>query len=322
MPRGRISEEDAGMSQAYKPTRIAIIGAGSVGATTAYTLLLRQRAEEIVLIDNNAGKARGEALDMQHGRPFTGSVKVWAGDYADCADADIIMITAGVAQRPGETRQELLARNVVILKSVAQNISRYNRHGIILVATNPVDVLSYIAWKESGLPAQRVIGSGTVLDSARFRYQLGKELAVDPRSVHAHIIGEHGDTEVAVWSKTNVVGVPLDLPEETKQSIYIQTRDAAYEIIKTKGYTSYAIALALDRISTAILHDEQAVLNVSTLLTDYHGISDVYMGVPCVVGHSGISRVVDLPLDNEELAGLRHSAAELSARIRTVMPML
>jgi L-lactate dehydrogenase len=307
------------MSAFYRPTRIVIIGAGAVGTTTAYTLLLRGRAKEIVLIDNRVEKAKGEALDMQHGRPFTGSVEVWPGDYSDCTDANIIIISAGVAQRPGETRQELLARNAEILKSVIREVTRYNQKGIILVATNPVDVLSYIAWKQSGLPYERVIGSGTVLDSARFRYQLGQELLVDPRSVHAHIIGEHGDTEVAVWSKTNIAGVPVQLPEETKQLIYTRTRDAAYEIIQEKGCTSYAIALALDRICAAILHDEQTVLNVSTLLKDFHGISDVYMGVPCVVGHKGIHRIIDLPLDDAELSGLKHSAAELLTRIRSVM---
>ncbi|MCL6446296.1 MAG: L-lactate dehydrogenase [Alicyclobacillus sp.] len=275
------------MTRTTKPSRIVIIGAGAVGATTAYTMLLRERADEIVLIDANAEKARGEALDMQHGRPFTGGTQVINGDYPDCAEADIIIITAGVGQRPGESRQQLLARNVGVITNVVRDVKSNNATGILLVATNPVDVLTYVAWREIGWPAERVIGSGTVLDSARFRYQLGRTLGVDARSVHAHIIGEHGDTEVAVWSKANVAGIPIRLPATTEQAIYKQTRDAAYDIIQAKGYTSYAIALALDRICAAILHDERAVLNVSTLLKEYGGIADVYMGVPCVVGITG-----------------------------------
>ncbi|MCL6631975.1 MAG: L-lactate dehydrogenase [Alicyclobacillus herbarius] len=306
------------MQTLSKPTRIVVIGAGAVGATTAYTLLLRNRADEIVLLDVNADKARGEALDMQHGRPFTGGSKVWAGDYSDCADADIVIVTAGVAQRPGETRQELLSRNVTIVRSVVEQVIAYNDHGILLMATNPVDVLSYVAWRVSGWPAERVIGSGTVLDSARFRFRLGQELGVDARSVHAHILGEHGDTEVAAWSKTNVAGVPVQLPEDQKQRIYTETRDAAYEIIRAKGSTSYAIALALDRICAAILSDEHAVLNVSTRLMDYHGISNLYMGVPCVVDRTGVVRIIDLPLTDDELTLLHRSAAELSKRIREV----
>jgi L-lactate dehydrogenase len=298
-----------------KPSRIAVIGAGAVGATTAYTLFLRERAAEIVLIDVNREKVFGEAFDMQHGRPFVGGVKIWAGDYADCSSADIVIITAGVAQRPGETRQALLTRNAHIVREVVDSVVHCTRQAILLVATNPVDVMSYVAWKQSGLASPRVIGSGTVLDSARFRYLLGDELGVDPRSVHGHIIGEHGDTEVPLWSKTNIAGVPVQLPEGTRDSIYRQTRDAAYRVIEAKGYTSYAIALALDRICAAILHDEHAVLNVSTLLRDYHGISDVYMGVPCVVGRDGVERVIDMPLDEVELVNLRKSAEELSARI-------
>ncbi|WP_206922466.1 L-lactate dehydrogenase [Alicyclobacillus suci] len=306
------------MQTIVKPRRIAVVGAGAVGSTTAYTLFLRERATEIVLVDNNADKARGEALDMQHGRPFAGGVKVWSGDYRDCQDADIVIVTAGVSQQPGETRQALLARNATIVQQIVQEVTRYNETGILLIATNPVDVLSYVAWRTSGWSTERVIGSGTVLDSARFRHLLGEHFTVDPRSVHAHVIGEHGDTEVPVWSTTNVAGVPVELPGMQKADISAKTRDAAYDIIMAKGYTSYAIALALDRICAAILHDEHAVLNVSTLLSDYHGVSDVYMGVPCVVGRQGVERVVTLPLAEAEMRNFRHSAQTLAARIRTV----
>ncbi len=302
-----------------KPKRIVVIGAGEVGSTTAYTLLLRNRADEIVLIDVAKDKALGDALDMSHGIPFVGGVKVWAGTYADCATADLIIITAGTAQHPGETRQDLLGRNSSIISQIVKEVTTYNHTGILLMATNPVDVLTYLAWKVSGWDASKVIGSGTLLDSARFRYLIGTKLSVDPRSVHAHIVGEHGDTELPVWSRANITGVPIDISAEERELIFQQTKQAAYQIIEAKGYTSYAIALALDRICTAILSNEHAVLSVSSLLQDYHGISDVYLGVPCVIGRSGIERVIDLGPSNEELQMLQRSAKALRERIDWVM---
>jgi len=301
-----------------KQTRIAIIGVGDVGATTAYTLLLRGRATEIVLIDANEKKALGDALDMNHGLPFTGGTKVWAGSYEDCADADIVIIAAGSAQRPGETRLDLLKRNSGIFDSIIGQVTAVNRDGILLIATNPVDVMAYLSWKKSGWPANRVIGSGTLLDSARLRYLIGNEYGVDPRSVHAHIIGEHGDTELAVWSRANIAGISLELEEEKRREIYENTRDAAYQIIDAKGSTYYAIALALDRICAAILNNESAVLNVSTLLNDYHGNSDVYLGVPCVIDRSGVREVLPLPLCDEEKILLKHSADTLKERIASL----
>jgi len=275
-------------------TRVVIIGVGAVGATTAYTLLLRSRVDELVLIDANKAKAIGDALDMNHGMPFLGNTKLWAGNYEDCAEADIIIITAGAAQKQGETRIDLLKRNVGIFESITTEVLKYNKTGILLIASNPVDVMSYFTWKKSGWPHQRVIGSGTLLDSARFRYLIGEKLNIDPHSVHAHIIGEHGDSELPLWSLANIAGTEIALPGEDKNNIFTHTRDAAYEIIEAKGATYYAIALALDRICTAILKNESAVLNVSTLLHDYHGISDVYLGVPCVVDRNGIREVLPL----------------------------
>ena len=241
------------MTLTSKKTRIVIIGVGAVGSTTAYTLLLRERVDELVLIDANKGKAIGDALDMNHGLAFLGKSKVWAGDYEDCAEADIVIITAGVAQRPGESRVDLLKRNVSIFESITDEVLKYNKDGILLVATNPVDILSYFTWRKSGWPVHRVIGSGTLLDTARFRYLIGNKLSIDPRSVHAHIIGEHGDSELPVWSLANLAGSDLILGEADKEEIFYNTRDAAYEIIEAKGATYYAIALALDRICTAIL---------------------------------------------------------------------
>ncbi|WP_337103610.1 L-lactate dehydrogenase [Paenibacillus sp. YIM B09110] len=301
-----------------KKSKVVVIGVGAVGSTTAYTLLLRSRMDELVLIDANVNKAVGDALDMNHGMPFLGQAKVWAGSYEDCKDADIVIITAGAAQRPGETRTDLLKRNAAIYESIITEVLKYNSDGILLIATNPVDIMSYFTWQKSGWPINRVIGSGTLLDSARFRYLIGQRLHIDPRSVHAHIIGEHGDTELPVWSLANVAGTNFSLSDTAKSEIFANTRDAAYQIIEAKGATYYAIALALDRIVTAILRDESAVLNVSTLLDNYHGVSDVFMGVPCIVDRQGVREVLDIRISEEEKALLHRSANHLKELIETV----
>ncbi|WNQ12397.1 L-lactate dehydrogenase [Paenibacillus aurantius] len=301
-----------------KKTRVVVIGTGAVGSTTAYTLLLRERMTELVLIDYNAEKALGDALDMNHGLPFTGRTKVWSGDYPDCAGADIIIICAGVGQKPGESRLDLLKRNTAIFDGIIEQVTRYNSTGILLIATNPVDILSYYSFRKSGWPANRVIGSGTLLDSARFRYLIGQTLNMDPRSIHASIVGEHGDTEVPLWSLANAAGLPVSFTEEEKEEIFRNTRDAAYQIIQAKGSTYYAIALALDRICTAILRDEGAVLNVSTLLNGYQGITDVYLGVPSVVDRTGVREVLKVPMTEEEAAKLAKSAAKLREMIDSI----
>lgn len=306
------------MTAAAKKTRIVIIGVGAVGATTAYTLLLRSRMDELVLIDANEKKAMGDALDMNHGLPFVGKAKVWAGTYEDCSEADIIIITAGAAQKQGESRTDLLKRNVAIFESITTEVLRYNTDGILLIASNPVDLMAYFTWKKSGWPVARVIGSGTLLDSARFRYLIGRKLNIDPRSVHAHIIGEHGDSELPLWSGANIAGTEIVLTEADKTDLFTQTRDAAYRIIEAKGATYYAIALALDRICTAILRNEAAVLNVSTLLTNYQGVSDVYLGVPCVVDRSGVREVLPLQINDEEKALLHKSASKLKGLIQSI----
>lgn len=306
------------MSSASKKTRIVVIGVGAVGSTTAYTLLLRKRMDELVLIDANQAKAVGDALDMNHGLPFIGQAKVWAGTYEDCREADIIVITAGAAQKHGESRIDLLKRNVSIFESITDEVLKYNTTGIILIASNPVDVMSYFTWRKSGWPAHRVIGSGTLLDSARFRYLISERLKIDPRSVHAHIVGEHGDSELPLWSLSNVAGTQLSLSEEDKEEIFTNTRDAAYQIIDAKGATYYAIALALDRICTAILRNEGAVMNVSTLLKDYHGVSDVYLGVPCIVDRTGIRQILDITITDKEKELLHKSGNKLKGIIASI----
>lgn len=303
------------MAPPFKPNRVVVIGAGAVGTTTAYTLLLRRRMQELVLIDVNHQKAHGEALDMNHGMPFVGGVKLWAGTYEDCREADIIIVTAGASQKPGETRIDLLRKNISIFKEIIEKITKYNQHAILLIATNPVDILSYATLKISGFDRRRVIGSGTVLDSARFRYLIGREKEIDPRSIHGQIIGEHGDSELPVWSLANVAGLDLGLDEEARQDIFDNTKNAAYEIINAKGSTSYAIALALDRIVVSILHNEGAVLNVSTLLNNYNGVSDVFLGVPCIVDRTGVRQVLDLSLNEEETKLFQQSAEKLKSEI-------
>lgn len=306
------------MTSSSKNTRIAIIGVGAVGSTTAYTLLLRERMDELVLIDANKAKAIGDALDMNHGLPFLGKAEVWAGGYEDCRDADIIIITAGVSQRTGESRIDLLKRNVAIFESITDEILKSGTNGIFLIASNPVDIMSYFTWKKSGFPFERVIGSGTLLDSSRFRYLVGEKLNIDSRSIHAHIIGEHGDSELPLWSLANISGAEILLSEEEREEVFINTRDAAYKIIEAKGATYYAIALALDRICTAILKNEAAILNVSTLLNDYFGINDVYLGVPCIVDNTGVREKLTLDISDHEKRLLHQSANKLTSIIQSI----
>lgn len=300
--------------------RIAIVGLGNVGASFAYALLFRGLASEIVLIDANRAKAEGEAMDLNHAVPFTHSTRIWAGAYSDCAGAAVTVITAGAAQKPGETRLDLVKRNARIFSSIVPQVVKHNPDGILLIATNPVDVLTYVAWKLSGLPAERVIGSGTILDTARFRYLLSQHFDVDARSVHGFIVGEHGDSEVAVWSLTNIAG--MRLPEYTKhndarcspeemEQIFVETRDAAYTIIERKGATFYAIAAGLMRITEAILRDQSTVLSVSSLVKGLYGIEDVYLSLPTVLHRGGVERVIHLELSADEETKLRDSARVL-----------
>ncbi len=314
-------------SEIHKPTRVAVVGAGNVGASFAFQLLVTGLASEIVLIDANRKKAEGEAMDLNHAAPLTHSSRIWAGDYADTAGAAITVITAGSAQRPGETRLDLAQRNTEIFRSIVTEVVKNNPNGIILVTTNPVDVLTYASLKFSGLPKNQALGSGTVLDTARFRYLLSRRFGVDPRSVHAHIIGEHGDSEVPVWSLANIAGmrIPeycaannLGCVQEELEDIFRQTRDAAYEIIERKGATYYAIAAGLTRIVEAILRDQSSVLSVSSLIEDYYGINDVCLSLPTLVDAGGVEKVIRLNLDEREVHGLQESARVLRQTIESL----
>ncbi|HOV27029.1 MAG TPA: L-lactate dehydrogenase [Pseudobacteroides sp.] len=300
--------------------KVAVVGAGFVGSTTAYTLMLGGLVSELVLIDINKEKAEGEVMDMNHGMPFVRPVDIYIGDYRDCAGADIVIITAGANQKQGETRIDLVKKNTEIFKGIINQILKYNTDCILLVVTNPVDILTYVTYKLSGFPKNRVIGSGTVLDTSRFRYLIGQKVGVDPRNVHAYIIGEHGDTEVPTWSLANIAGIPMEkycknvdmcLGEPTRKEIFDNVKNAAYHIINKKGATYYAVALAVRRIVEAIVRNENSILTVSSLIEGQYGINDICISLPTLVNRQGIVNILDIPISDQELALLTKSASTL-----------
>lgn len=304
--------------------KCGVIGVGFVGATCAYTLAVSGLFSEVVLVDMNHKKAEGEAADINHGVSFAKPCFVRAGEYADLSECGLIIIAAGANQKPGETRVELLHRNRVILSSIMEQLTAANKDAVLLIVSNPVDVLTCMAQQLSGLPAGRVIGSGTVLDTARLKYLVGQKLGVDSRNVHAFIIGEHGDSELAVWSSANISGVDLDdycritgvaEPTTMLQQIYENVRDAAYTIIESKGATYYGIGMAVRRIAEAIVRDEHSVLPVSSLIQGHYGVDGICLGLPSIVGKNGVESVLDIPLSAEELSRLQSSAQKMKALI-------
>jgi len=309
-------------------SKVVIIGTGFVGMSYAYALVNQGACEELVLIDVNNEKAVGEAMDLDHGLAFAPrKMKIKAGDYKEVEDAHLVVITAGVNQKEGETRIELLNRNASIMKSVVKNIMKHKFDGIILVASNPVDVLAYVAWKESGLDKSRVIGSGTSLDSARLRYEISNYINIDPRNIHAYILGEHGDSEFVCWSNANVGAKPMkdvvnDMDEiefEDLDKIYKRVRDAAYEIIKRKNATYYGIGMALVRITQAIFNNENRILPISVLNDGlYPCEKDVYIGLPAVLNRDGVHHVVKLELDMTEKIKLNKSANILRTTLNQI----
>ena len=300
--------------------KAAVIGCGFVGSASAFAMINSGLFSELVLIDINHAKAQGEAMDLSHGLPFARPMKITAGDYADVRDCALIVITAGANQGPGETRLELAQRNVDILRAVIPAITKVNREAILLIVSNPVDILTWAAQRLSGLPANQVIGSGTVLDTARLKYLVGEHLSVDSRSVHAFIVGEHGDSELAVWSGANVSGVDLDhfcelrgytRHRENMEKIYTDVRDSAYEIIEKKGVTCYGIAAAVTRIAQCIVRDEHSVLPISANLQGRYGVEGLCMSVPTVVGRQGAEQVLEIEMNEEERAQFQASAQTL-----------
>ncbi len=305
-------------------SKAAVIGCGFVGASIAFRFLQQGLFSHLVLLDANRAKAEGEAMDLSDGMPYGAAMEITAGSYDDIADCALAVITAGVNQKPGETRLELIGRNTAILKAILQELTARNFGGILLIVSNPVDVLTYAAWKLSGFPRQRVIGSGTVLDTARFKQLLGEEMGVDSRNVHAFIIGEHGDSELAVWSGANVSGLDLDdfcrlrgkeLRRADMERLYQDIRGSADAIIQRKGATYYGIAMAVGRIAQCIVKDEHAVLPVSAVLEQEYGLEGLALSIPAIVGRDGLEKILEIPLGQAERTALRDSAQQLKQAI-------
>lgn len=290
-------------------SKISIIGAGSIGATTAFALLQKEVAREIVINDINQEKALGEVLDLMHGSSLNSPCNVTLGSLEDTKDSDIIIITAGVAQKPGETRLDLVDKNYKIFKSFVPTIAKLSPNAILLVVSNPVDILAYMTYKLSGFPKERVIGSGTVLDTTRLRSLLGKYFGIDGRIVQGYVLGEHGDSEFVPWSSLTIGNIPIkdfseqlkiEWDEATEKVIADDVKNAAYEVINRKGATAFSVAAVLTRIVEAFIKDEKTVLSVSTLLDDYLGVNNTYLSVPTIVGKNGVEKVLNIELSNEE----------------------
>ena len=308
--------------------KVAMIGCGFVGSATAFALMESGLFSEMVLIDADKNRAEGEALDISHGLPFARPMKIYAGDYDDIVDAAIIIVTAGANQKPDETRLDLVQKNVGIFKSIIPEIAKRNCGGILLIVSNPVDILTYTALKLSGFPENRVLGSGTVLDTARLKYNLGEHLNVDSRSVHAFIIGEHGDSELAAWSSATVSGVPINTfcemrghfnHDEATERIAENVKNSAYEIIAKKKATYFGVAMAVRSICEAIIRDEKSILPVSNLMHGEFGISDISLSMPAIVGAHGVENRIPITLDEEETEKLQSSAGTLKKIIEEVL---
>lgn len=313
--------------KSLKP-KIAIIGAGNVGSTFAFSLMISGLAREIVLIDKNELLAKGECMDLNHGLSFTHPTKIYAAGFEGCKDADIVVITAGANQKQGQNRIDLAQENVAIFKDIIPSISNHTKDSILLVVTNPVDILTYVTLKISDLPSNRVIGSGTVLDTARFKYMISEYCKVDPGNIHAYIIGEHGDTELPLWSDASIGGMAIEKycsdyaglgnAKNELAEIFEKVKNAAYQIIEAKGATNYSIALSLVKITRSILRDENSILPVSTLITDYYGISDVCISIPSHVNINGVDHYLKLKLSDQEQKLFKHSANTLKKLIKKI----
>lgn len=308
--------------------KVAMVGCGFVGAASAFAIMQSGLFSEMVLIDANKTKAEGEALDIAHGVPFAKPMKIYAGDYDDLSDASLIIVTAGAGQKPGETRLDLVKKNVAIFKSIIPEIARRNRDAILLIVANPVDVLTYAAAKLSGYPESRVFGTGTVLDTARLKYLIGEHLQVDSRTVHAFIIGEHGDSEIVAWSCANVSGVPLNRfcemrghydHQKAMKKLADGVKNSAYEIIEKKNATYYGIAMTVKRVCEAIVRDEETILPVTSIHHGVYGLDDVALSLPSIVGKNGVETVIPLKLSAKEVAALQNSAEMLKNVISSAM---
>ncbi len=298
--------------------KIILVGDGAVGSSYAFALTLLGVGRELGIIDVNKDKAEGDAMDLSDALSFTAPKDIYAASYDDCKDADIVVITAGLAQKPGETRLDLVEKNLKILKEIVTSVVSSGFNGIFVVASNPVDILTYATWKYSGFNANRVIGTGTMLDSSRLRKEIAELSKVDPRSVHAYIMGEHGDSEFAVWSHANIGGLPIDewvkhndVDENSLLNSFTKVRNAAYEIINKKGATFYGIAAALANLTKAILNNENSIYSVSAYLRGEYGHEDIYVGVPAIVNANGVKNVLEIPLTDNEQERMNESVSIL-----------
>ena len=309
-------------------TKVAIVGAGSVGATIAYACLVRGVAKQLALFDVKREKVDAEVLDLNHGLQFVPMATLeGSDDVGICADADVIVITAGAKQKPGQTRMDLAGANAEICKKLVPDLLRVAPNAIFLLVTNPVDVITYVTLKLTGLAPQRVLGSGTVLDSSRFRYLIARRCNVAVQNVHAYVVGEHGDSEIPLWSSATIANIPLHewavprhgkLTVRDRTEIFQNVKDAAQQIIQGKGATNYAIGLSTAKILEALLHDENRVLPVSSLLRNYHEIDDVCLSVPSIVNRGGVEQALQIKMNDAELAGLKNSAEQIKRAIRAV----
>lgn len=308
--------------------KIAIIGAGNVGSTFAFSLMISGLAREIVLVDKNELLAKGESMDLNHGLSFAHPTKIYAAGFEGCKDADIVVITAGAKQKSGESRIDLVQKNVALFKEIIPAIIKYSGNAILLVVTNPVDILTYVTLRISGLSSNRVMGSGTVLDTARLKYMLSEHFKVDPNNIHAYIIGEHGDTELPVWSNATIGGLDIEkycscyvkphIAKNELSEIFENVKNAAYQIIKAKGATNYSIGLSLVKITRAILRNENSILPVSTLITDYYGINDICISIPSRINSNGVEINLKLDLSEKEQKLFKISANTLKKVIKTI----
>ena len=311
-------------TQSFSKHKIILVGDGAVGSSFAYSLVTQSVGRELGIIDVNHDKAEGDALDLSNAVPFYSPKFIYAAEYADCVDADIVVLCAGAAQKPGETRLDLVHKNLKIYQDIVGKIVASGFDGIFLVAANPVDILTYATWKFSGFPAERVIGSGTSLDTARLRQEISTLVGVDARNVHGYILGEHGDTEFPVWSHANIGGLQLaewlkiddNTTEEALNKVFVKVRDAAYEIISRKGATYYGIASAFTRICQAIFEDQKEILPLSGYLDGQFGKDDVFIGAPAIIGRHGIERIIEIPLNEIERKQMDHSASTLKQLIQ------
>ena len=307
--------------------KVAIIGCGFVGSSIAFALMQKGQFNEIVLIDRTESKAEGEAQDLSHGLPYLSPVNIHAGRYEEIKDAAIVIVTAGSNQKPGETRLDLISRNAKITKSIVSELKRIGMEGILLMVANPVDALTHIAYKESGLPSNRVFGSGTVLDTARLKYLLSKHLNVDSKNVHAVIVGEHGDSETPVWSSANVGSIPLSsfcelrgykAHDENMKKIEDDVVNSAYRIIEKKGATYYGIALSVSHIVSCIVNDSHSMLPVSVEASGEYGLNDVALSLPSLIGKDGVEKILEIPLSKEEKERLNKSADTLKRTLSSI----